>query len=254
MEIPKKSLILWLVVLTITGCHFPTPELQVVEADSLSQQISNTVEIETPTATPFVSLEEEILETEVEEITIPQEIQEEISEEEWVEEVELERITRSLVDVLIDSKTLTPWYEQSWRSLEIVNLRCENQCSVEEIEDLLGSVFTNDNWTAVQIGRVLYTHSGWGRSYGPEFGELFRRIIRKDDSESFHLCLETECYIFVDYVFLGREELEESLVLSQIFSDIEETDRFILTCDGFVDGNILTPKLILQFRQINDTQ
>jgi hypothetical protein len=251
MEILKKSLIPFLViVLTITGCYLPTAELRVVEGDSISQQIPNTVEIETPTATPIVSLEEQIQEIEVEEIAIPQEIQEETSEE---EKVELERITRSLVDVLMDSQTVTLWYEQYWRSFEIVNLRCENQCSAEEIEDLLGPVFTKENWTAVQIGRVLYTHSGWDRSYGPEFGELFRRIIREDDSEPFHLCLGTECYIFVGYVFLGREELKGPLVLSQIFEDTQETDLFILTCDGFVDEDVLTPKLILQFNQINDT-
>ena len=251
METPKSIVILFVVfAIALTACHFPTPETQVVEGGSIEQlnlEEVEEIEIEVFTPTPAVSLEEEILEVEQEEAE-PHDIQEEIAEE---PEVELERITRSLVGVLIDSEVVTPWYSQYWRNLELINLRCGNQCSVEEIEELLGPVFTKEEWTVVQIGRVLYTHSGWGHNYGPEFGEIFRRIIRENDSEPFRLCLAIECYEFVDYEILGREELENTLVISQIFDENQETDRFILTCDGFVDENILTPKLVIQLRLIN---
>ena len=229
--------------LILTACYFPTAEIEPVEGDSLLD-----VEVLTPTSTPFIPSEEMYIEHAEEKE--PPRAQVLFEEEEVVE-----RITRSLVEVTVDSETISKWYtENYWRELEIVDLRCGSECSVEEIEDLLGPVFMKDIWTAVQIGRVLYTHSGWDRTYGPEFGELFRRILRDNSSESYNLCLGTKCYVLVAYVSLGREEIGENWVISQIFGETKDTDIFILTCDGFVDTNILTPKLILQFTEINNTQ
>lgn len=247
MEIPKSLKIFCLVfAIALTGCHFPTPETQIVEGDSIEQpnlKEEGEVEIYVFTPTSVVSLQEERQETEQEEVESQETQQEE-------PEVQLERITRSLVDVLIDSPTVTTWYQQYWRKLEIITLRCQ-ECFADEIEELLGPVFTNENWRGVKIGRVMYVHSGWGHDYGPELGEIFRRVIRENASDPFVLCLDTECYESVDYVVLDGEKLEQALVLSQVFEKAQDTDRFILTCDGFVDENVLTPKLIVQLKLIN---
>jgi hypothetical protein len=57
----------------------------------------------------------------------------------------------------------------------------------------------------------------------------------------------------IAYVQLGLDQVSESIYLSNFFTDIEENDLFIITCDyGFVIGaGSSSPKIIAQLRLLN---
>jgi hypothetical protein len=58
----------------------------------------------------------------------------------------------------------------------------------------------------------------------------------------------------IAYIQLGGDQVSESIYLSNLFTDIEEKDLFIITCDyGFVLGSgSSSPKIIAQLRPIQN--
>jgi hypothetical protein len=138
-------------------------------------------------------------------------------------------------------------------TIEIRIPACSPNCTASEIDEALGPANSIDGkWVGVLVGNTLYFHSGWNTIQGPWPGDIFRRAI-KYDSEVI-LCLEGECYRMKAYIQLGGDQVSESIYLSDLFTDIEEKDLFIITCDyGFVLGSgSSSPKIIAQLRPIQN--
>jgi len=156
--------------------------------------------------------------------------------------------TDRMVSVSIKSKSITSWYNQFWREIFIKVPTNWDGGGSEDIDDLLGPVFSSKNWILLQIGNVYYTHSGWGLTYGPEFGQLLRIIKNTDDPVDAEICLGTECYMLIDYTVLGRNAIGGTMTLQELFNDVHDGDIFIVTCDSGVFPGLPTPKLIVQLR------
>jgi len=150
-----------------------------------------------------------------------------------------------LYSISIQSEFITDWYRSLFKQLEIK--LCE-QCSLEQIEAQLE--YAGKNWVVVQHEHVLYTHSGWSLSAGPELGEILLRMYKTENLRDSVICLQEEaCYEIVDYKTLERDSIGGSISLGELFN-VQEDDYFIFTCATRVIPGVPTPKLILQIRQL----
>jgi len=149
-----------------------------------------------------------------------------------------------LYPISIQSVFITDWYRSLFKQLEIK--WCE-QCSSEQIEAQLE--YGGENWVAVQHEHVLYTHSGWSLSGGPELGEILLRMYKTENLKDSVICLREVCYEIVDYKTLERDSIGGSISLGELFN-VQEDDYFIFTCATRVIPGVPTPKLILQIRQL----
>lgn len=224
----KPLLVLFLVVWT-TSCSPNVIATTKVTTSSLSptQTVSSTV-----TPIPF---QPEEVKTEEQTSTIK------VTETEEPNLISLE----GLYPISIKSEFITDWYRSMFKQLEIK--WCE-QCSLEQIEAQLE--YAGKNWVVVQHEHVLYTHSGWSLSAGPELGEILLRMYKTENLRDSVICLQEEaCYEIVDYKILERDSIGGIISLGELFN-VQEDDYFIFTCATQVIPGVPTPKLILQIRQL----
>ena len=146
---------------------------------------------------------------------------------------------------LQSGETITDWYQSFWREARI-SIPTEKEFLTLGIDKILGPVFSSEYWEIVRIGRVYYTHSGWSLTHGPEFGEMFLRILEEERLDKAELCFEELCYLTKDYVLLKRSEIGEAITLETLFSDIGKDDIFFVTCSRGYIPSFANPKLIIQ--------
>lgn len=148
--------------------------------------------------------------------------------------------------VAVQSDVITDWYRSFFKELKVE--LCQEPCSAEQIMVQLGKV-SEKEWVAVQHGRVLYVHSGWSITSGPEFGEILLRVNNSGDLKSAVICLEEKlCFAVVDLVLLGRESIGGNISTGELFN-VQHGDYFIVTCSERLIPGLETPKLILQIRK-----
>jgi hypothetical protein len=168
--------------------------------------------------------------------------QEEESEKNSLEEIfiptpipkEVDRI----VEIRLDSESYTPWYRSFWKDkLYIKVASCSPVCSAEQINKELGEAFSStEYWVALQVGQVLYTHSGWHLQKGPDLGEAIRI------TENYEIALDSDLYVKVERVYLDRIDIQ--IDLNSLFREVNEDDIFISTCDG--NGTIVDKLTLVQ--------
>lgn len=150
-----------------------------------------------------------------------------------------------LYPISIQSDFITDWYKSLFKQLEI---KWCDQCSLEQIETQLE--YAGENWVVVQHEHVLYTHSGWDLSAGPELGEILLRMYKTENLRDSIICLEEKvCYEIVDFITLEGDSIGGNISLGKLFN-VQEDDYFIFTCATRVIPGIPTSKLIIQIRQL----
>lgn len=67
-----------------------------------------------------------------------------------------------ILKVEIESPIFNSWYDSYFKDeLFVIQPECAPECSASEIEETLEFTFMQDEyWVAVEVGRILYTHSG----------------------------------------------------------------------------------------------
>ncbi|PKN02852.1 hypothetical protein CVU76_02400 [Candidatus Dojkabacteria bacterium HGW-Dojkabacteria-1] len=154
---------------------------------------------------------------------------------------------QGIYTVTVQSDAITDWYRSFFKELKVE--LCQEPCTAEQIMAQLGKQ-SDKEWVAVQHGRVLYVHSGWSITSGPEFGEILLRVHNSGDLKSAVICLEERrCFQVVDLVLLGRGSIGDNISTGELFS-VEHGDYFIVTCSERLIPGLETPKLILQIRKI----
>jgi hypothetical protein len=136
------------------------------------------------------------------------------------------------------------------KNLQIIDCFLK-ECNAEMINNLIGKASASSNWVGVrvQVGTttILYIHSSW-QNWGPELGEVYRRILRDDGSlNGVVMTLGDQEFKVSDFKVLTSQEVgrNQSVQINQIFAE-KENQLILVTCDNWMIPGIPTPKLLVQ--------